>query len=140
MQVYFLNSLPEFGQPYYIYYLKTDGKYYGWDSQNNKFYNLSTPNINDLVGLNFENLQEGDVLSYDSASQTWINKVIDKGVSYERLSDFQFPYQYSGNAPLETPETSSLWIINRIDFSTPGYPITLQATGPWVNRYSLIYL
>jgi len=80
MQVYFLNSLPEFGQPYYIYYLKTDGKYYGWDSQNNKFYNLSTPNIDDLVGLNFDNLQDGDVLSYDSASQTWINKIPEIGV------------------------------------------------------------
>jgi hypothetical protein len=76
MQVYFLNSLPDFGYSYYIYYLKTDGKYYGWDAQNNKFYNLSTPNIDDLVGLSFENLQEGDVLYYDSASQTWINKVI----------------------------------------------------------------
>jgi hypothetical protein len=75
MQVYFLNSLPEFGQPYYIYYLKTDGKYYGWDSQNNRFYNLSTPNLNDVEGISFDNLEEGDVLSYDSATQTWINKI-----------------------------------------------------------------
>jgi len=63
-----------------------------------------------------------------------------QGLSYERLSDFQSPYQYSGNAPLGTPQTGSNWTINRIDFSTPGSPITLQATGPWVNRYSLIYL
>ncbi len=62
-----------------------------------------------------------------------------QGLSYERLSDFQFPYQYSGNAPLGTSQTSSLWIINRINFSTPGSPITLQATGSWTNRYTLIY-
>jgi len=63
MQVYFLNTLPERGYPVEIYYVRTDGKYYGWDAQNNRFYNLSTPNIDDLVGLSFENLQEGDVLS-----------------------------------------------------------------------------
>ena len=77
MQVYFLNTLPERGYPVEIYYVRTDGKYYGWDAQNNRFYNLSTPNIDDLLGLSFENLQEGDVLSYDSVSKTWINKVIN---------------------------------------------------------------
>jgi hypothetical protein len=59
--------------------------------------------------------------------------------SYERLSDFQSPYHYSGNAPLGTSTSSTEWIINRIDFTTPGSPITLQATGSWDNRTSLIY-
>lgn len=89
MQVYLLNSLPDFGYSYYIYYLKTDGKYYGWDAQNNRFYNLSTPNIDDLVGLSFENLQEGDVLSYDSVSQTWINKVINTSTGVNSFNDRQ---------------------------------------------------
>ena len=89
MKVYFLNSLPNFGYSYYIYYLKTDGKYYGWDAQNNRFYNLSTPNIDDLVGLNFENLQEGDVLSYDSLSQTWINKFIDTSTGVNSFNERQ---------------------------------------------------
>ena len=89
MQVYFLNSLPERGYPFYVYYLKTDGKYYGWDGQNNRFYNLSTPNIDDLVGLSFENLQEGDVLSYDSASQTWINKVINTSTGVNSFNNRQ---------------------------------------------------
>jgi hypothetical protein len=63
------------------------------------------------------------------------------GVStnYERLSDFQSPYHYSGNASLGTPTSSNTWIINRVDFTTPGSPITLQGTGSWDNRTSLIY-
>ena len=89
MQVYFLNTLPERGYPVEIYYVKTDGKYYGWDEQNNRFYNLSTPNIDDLVGLSFENLQEGDVLSYDSASQTWINKVINTSTGVNSFNERQ---------------------------------------------------
>ena len=82
MQVYVLNSLPASASPLYVYYLKTDGKYYGWDAQNLRFYNLSTPNIDDLVGLTFDNLQDGDVLSYDSASETWINKAFTVTKSY----------------------------------------------------------
>jgi hypothetical protein len=89
MQVYFLNTLPERGYPLSIYYVKADGKYYGWDGQNNRFYNLSTPNIDDLVGLNFENLQEGDVLSYDSVSQTWINKVINTSIGVNSFNERQ---------------------------------------------------
>lgn len=89
MQVYFLNTLPERGYPVEIYYVRTDGKYYGWDEQNNRFYNLSTPNIDDLVGLSFENLQEGDVLSYDSVSQTWINKVIDTSTGVNSFNERQ---------------------------------------------------
>jgi hypothetical protein len=61
------------------------------------------------------------------------------GISYERLSDFQSPYHYSGNATLGTSTSSIGWIINRIDFTTPGSPITLQGTGSWDNRASLIY-
>lgn len=89
MQVYFLNTLPERGYPLEIYYVRTDGKYYGWDGQNNRFYNLSTPNIDDLVGLSFENLQEGDVLSYDSVSQTWINKVINTSTGVNSFNERQ---------------------------------------------------
>lgn len=89
MQVYFLNNLPERGYPLSIYYVKADGKYYGWDGQNNRFYNLSTPNIDDLVGLSFENLQEGDVLSYDSVSQTWINKVINTSTGVNSFNERQ---------------------------------------------------
>jgi len=81
-QVFILNSLPTFAYPFYVYYLRTDGKYYGWDAVNNRFYNFSTPNIDDLVGINFEDLQDGDVLSYDSATQKWINKAFTVTKSY----------------------------------------------------------
>jgi hypothetical protein len=59
--------------------------------------------------------------------------------AFERLSDFQSPYHYSGNATLGTSTSSTGWIVNRIDFTTPGSPITLQGTGSWDNRTSLIY-
>ena len=57
---------------------------------------------------------------------------------FERKSDFQSTFQYSGNAPSGTL-TSQNWNINRVDFGTPGSPITLSAIGPWDNRYSLVY-
>ena len=75
MNITYLNFLPEKGFPFFIYYLNPEGKYYGWDSVNERFYNFSNPNLNDVEGISFDNLQEGDVLSYDSDSQTWINKV-----------------------------------------------------------------
>jgi len=58
---------------------------------------------------------------------------------YERKSDFQSPFQYSGNAPLGTL-LSENWNINKIDFGTPGSPITLSAIGPWNDRYLLTYI
>ena len=61
-----------------------------------------------------------------------------QGPLLERLSDFQSPYQYSGTAPFGTL-TSQNWNINRIDFGTPGSPITLFAIGPWDDRTILIY-
>jgi hypothetical protein len=60
------------------------------------------------------------------------------GTNYERRSDYVYPYQYSGTAPVGTLD-SGTWTIKRIDFTTPGSPITLSATGAWTNRYSLIY-
>ena len=60
------------------------------------------------------------------------------GTDYERKSDYVYPYQYSGSAAVGTPD-SGIWVIKRIDFTTPGSPVTLQATGAWTNRYSLTY-
>jgi hypothetical protein len=61
------------------------------------------------------------------------------GTNYERRSDYVYPYQYSGTAPVGTLD-SGTWIIKRIDFTTPGSPTTLSATGAWTNRYSLTYI
>jgi len=61
------------------------------------------------------------------------------GTNYERRSDYVYPYQYSGTAPVGTLD-SGTWTIKRIDFTTPGSPITQQATGAWTNRYSLTYI
>ena len=62
-----------------------------------------------------------------------------EGTNYERRSDYIFPYQYSGTAPVGTLD-SGTWTIKRVDFTTPGSPITLQATGAWTSRYSLTYV
>jgi len=75
MNITYLNFLPDYGFDNTIYYLNPEGKFYGWDKNNRRFYNLSTPNLNDVEGISFDNLVEGDVLSYDSATQTWINKI-----------------------------------------------------------------
>ena len=56
-----------------------------------------------------------------------------------RESDYVYPYQYSGTAIYGTLTSDPGWTIKRIDFTTPGSPITLQAIGSWDNRTSLIY-
>lgn len=61
------------------------------------------------------------------------------GTNYERRSDYVYPYQYSGTAPVGTLD-SGTWTIKRVDFTTPGSPITLEATGAWTNRYTLTYI
>jgi hypothetical protein len=62
------------------------------------------------------------------------------GLNYERRSDFVNPYQYSGTAVVGTAEPSATWTIKRINFTTPGSPITQVAVGAWTNRLSLIYI
>ena len=61
------------------------------------------------------------------------------GLNYERRSAFVNPYQYSGTAVVGTAESSATWTIKRINFTTPGSPITQVAVGAWTNRLSLIY-
>jgi len=62
------------------------------------------------------------------------------GLNYERRSAFVNPYQYSGTAVVGTAESSATWTIKRINFTTPGSPITQVAVGAWTNRLSLIYI
>jgi len=76
-----------------------------------------------------------DSLVYNATMSVWENKTILLG----RESDYVYPYHYSGTAYLETPTSSSTWIIKRIDFTTPGSPITLSKKGSWDNRYILEY-
>jgi hypothetical protein len=61
------------------------------------------------------------------------------GFTYERQSDYVYPYFYGGSAPLYTLTSTATWIIKRVDYTTPGSPITLSAIGSWDNRYTLIY-
>ena len=60
-------------------------------------------------------------------------------LNYERRSSYTYPYHYSGSAPIGTSESSTSWTIKRINFTTPGSPVTQSATGAWTNRTSLIY-
>jgi hypothetical protein len=84
-----------------------------------------------------DGLVNGSLIATTISATTYQN--LPPVPTYERLSDFQSPYHYSGNAILGTSTSSTSWIINRIDFTTPGSPITLQGTGSWDNRTSLIY-
>jgi hypothetical protein len=67
------------------------------------------------------------------------NNIPITGFTYERQSDYVYPYHYSGTAPLGTLTSSNNWIIKRVDYTTPGSPVTLSAIGSWDNRTSLIY-
>ena len=67
------------------------------------------------------------------------NQIQITGFTYERQSDYVYPYFYGGSAPLYTLTSMSTWIIKRVDYTTPGSPITLSAIGSWDNRYILIY-
>lgn len=67
------------------------------------------------------------------------NQVQITGFTYERQSDYVYPYFYGGSAPLYTLTSTSTWIIKRVDYTTPGSPVIQQAIGSWDDRYILIY-
>ena len=61
-------------------------------------------------------------------------------VVYTRLNDNDTVnfYDYCGQAPLGTAQSSAVWLIRRIEWATTT-PITKSAIGAWTNRASLIY-
>jgi hypothetical protein len=61
------------------------------------------------------------------------------GNTFERRFEYVYPYSYCGSTVLGTPENDSNWIITRINFSTPGSPISMQSVGSWDDRVILIY-
>ena len=61
------------------------------------------------------------------------------GFTYERQSDYVYPYFYGGSTQLYTLTSTPNWIIKRVDYTTPGSPIIQQATGSWDDRYILVY-
>ena len=111
----------------------------------------------------------GNVIQYNSTTSLWENTVISTtdiyvtggtynftgdtltlnrndnvsipitGFTYERNSDYVYPYFYGGTAPLYTLNSTPNWIIKRVDYTTSGSPITLTAIGSWDDRYILIY-
>jgi len=58
---------------------------------------------------------------------------------FQSLSDYVYPYQYSGVSPITNTTSDPFWTIHRIDFTTPNSPIIQVAVGAWTNRYILIY-
>ena len=81
-----------------------------------------------------------NIKTINSTSLLGSGDIVVASVSYERRSDFVNPYQYSGTAVVGTAESSATWTIKRINFTTPGSPITQTAIGAWTNRLSLIYI
>jgi hypothetical protein len=67
------------------------------------------------------------------------NQVQITGFTYERQSDYVYPYFYGGSAPVYTLTSTSTWVIKRVDYTTPGSPVIQQAIGSWDDRYILTY-
>lgn len=74
-----------------------------------------------------------------SGSQGLQGNTGPSGSSFTRQSDYESPYHYSGNAIIGTEISSSDWTIKRVDYTTPGTPITLVGTGSWIDRTTLTY-
>jgi len=79
MTIQYLSTLPSYGYAGTIYYVKDVGKTYAWDAVNSRFYNLSTPSFEDVVGINFNTLHDGDVLTYNSITGHWENRPPSSG-------------------------------------------------------------
>jgi hypothetical protein len=130
MNITYLNFLPDYGFDNTIYYLNPEGKFYGWDKNNRRFYNLSTPSLNDVEGISFDNLVEGDVLSYDSATQTWINKIPETSSGVNSFNERQGDvYLESGDVTYAlgyTPEdvANKVTAIVPEEISDVSYPST----------------
>lgn len=95
--------------------------------------------LNEIHDVQITSVANNDIIQYDSATLLWKNTPLVTSSNYERRSDFINPYQYSGTAVVGTLESSPTWTIKRINFTTPGSPITQTAVGAWTNRLSLIY-
>jgi hypothetical protein len=57
----------------------------------------------------------------------------------ERRNDFTGTFSYCGSAPLGTAESTAIWNITRIDYTTTT-PVSAYSVGAWTNRYSLTYV
>lgn len=57
----------------------------------------------------------------------------------QSLSDYVYPYHYSGIAQTTVLTSDPFWNIRRIDFTIPGSPVIETAYGSWDNRYILTY-
>lgn len=114
MQIKFVNYLPNKGHPNYVYYIKSEGKFYGWDIINLRFYNLSTPDFNDVLGLSLTNLQDGQVLTYNATTDLWENK--EGAPTIQELSQIQDVYTptYTNLGVLYRDTNDNLWKIATI--------------------------
>jgi len=61
------------------------------------------------------------------------------GPNLIRRNDFTGTFSYCGSAPLDTAESTAVWNITRINYSTTT-PVSAYSVGAWTNRYSLTYV
>ena len=113
-----------YGSDYSPYYTDRSLIDLGYFNSNNKYVTGGTYNFT------------GDTLTLERNDG---NQVQITGFTYERQSDYVYPYFYGGSASLYTLTSTPTWVIKRVDYTTPGSPITQQAIGSWDNRYTLIY-
>ena len=113
-----------YGSDYSPYYTDRSLIDLGYFNSNNRYVTGGTYNFT------------GDTLTLERNDG---NQVQITGFTYERQSDYVYPYFYGGSASLYTLTSTPTWVIKRVDYTTPGSPITQQAIGSWDNRYTLIY-
>ena len=96
---------------------------------------LNIPNYTADGILPSQTGNSGKYLSTNGSTASW-----QSIPTYIRLNDNNTvtKYDYCGTALTGTAQSSPTWLIRRIDWSATT-PVTLQATGAWSNRTSLIY-
>ena len=141
MTIQYLNSLPSSGYPGTISYLKDEGKTYSWDSVNSRFYNISTPSFEDVVGINFSTLHNGDVLTYNSETGDWENKSLTITKSYGAWKNDETQFAHNNidgfGIKFNTPDISDHGISIEPDLLGDKTLITFLNAGVYNIQFSL---
>jgi hypothetical protein len=83
---------------------------------------------------------DGQVLTYESATNLWKNKTIPLPESLSYKHDFNV-YDYLGTAPTASLEASNVWDITRLTIASNGTVTSGVATNvSWTGRYTHTYL
>jgi hypothetical protein len=101
----------------------------------------AAPALNDLSNVSAATPSDNDVLTFDTATGTWVAEAPSGGGSGEVRSDFVSPYTYTGLAPAGTSDSTASWTIRRSEFDADGsFVATLTASAvEWDDRLTASY-